>query len=237
VHKVSNLHNWVSELPEEIGDEIRRHFVARTLTDGEYLYHQGDQADACYQVAQGRLKVCNYNYAGQELVHVLLVDGDCVGDWGLLIEQPRMNNAVACGNTEVNILSKARFNELYDKYPEIPRALNRVMARRLRLTFMLTEDASLLPLRQRLARVVIRMAHSLGHVDQNGCTVIENISHEELAKMVGAARPSVGRELKKFAQEGSIDIQYGKLIIRDIAAFSEQYDHLLSVEPVVADYD
>lgn len=56
-------------------------------------------------------------------------------------------------------------------------------------------------------------------------------------KLMGATRPSVGRELKKFAQEGSIDIQYGKLIIRDFATFGEQYDHLLSVEPVVPDYD
>lgn len=237
MQKVSNLHNWISELPEAIGEHIRRRFSQRSLQDGEFLYHQGDHAGACYQVAKGRLKVCNYNYAGQELVHVILVDGDCVGDWGLLIDQPRMNNAIACGQAEINILSKTHFDELYDKYPEIPKALNRVMARRLRLTFMLTEDASLLPLRERLARLIIRMAHSLGRADQDGCALIENISHEELAKMLGAARPSVGRELKKFAEEGAIEIKYGKLLIRDIAAFSAQFDHLLSVEPVVADYD
>lgn len=237
MHKISNLHNWISELPDDIADEIRRQFVSRRLTDGEYLYHQGDEPEACYQVAQGRLKVCNYNYAGQELVHAHLMPGDCVGDWGLLIEQPRMNNAVACGATEVNILRKSRFNAVYDKYPDIPRALNRVMARRLRLAFMLSEDASLLPLRERLARVVIRMGHSLGHVAADGRTTIENISHEELARMLGVARPSVGKELKKLEQEGSIVIQYGKLIINDIAAFGDQYDRLLSVEPVVADYD
>ena len=237
MHKVSNLHNWISELPEVIGEEIHSCFSKRSLQDGEFLYHQGDHAGACYQVARGRLKVCNYNYAGQELVHVILVDGDCVGDWGLLIDQPRMNNAVACGDTEINIISKAHFDDLYDKFPEIPKALNRVMARRLRLTFMLTEDASLLPLRERLARLIIRMAHSLGSTDQEGHALIENISHEELAKMLGAARPSVGRELKKFAQQDAIEIKYGKLIVRDIAAFSAQFDHLLSVEPVVPDYD
>jgi CRP/FNR family cyclic AMP-dependent transcriptional regulator len=237
VHKISNLHNWVSELPDAIAAEVRRQFVTRKLIDGEYLYHQGDPPDACYQVAQGRLKVCNYNYAGQELVHTHLIAGDCVGDWGLIIAQPRMNNAVACGDTEINVLRKNPFNALYDKHADIPRALNRVMAQRLRLAFMLSEDASLLPLHQRLARVIIRMAHSLGHVGPDGSITLENISHEELAKMVGAARPSVGRELKKLEQEGFIDIQYGKLVIRDIAAFGEQYDRLLSVEPVVADYD
>lgn len=237
MQKIQNLHNWVSELPDEIRSEVSRHFVHRKLTDGEYLFHQEDPPDACFQISRGRVKVCNYNDSGQELVHTYLHEGDCIGDWGLLIEQPRMNNAISCGNAEVNILRKAHFYELYDKYPEIARALNRVMARRLRLSFMLAEDASLLPLRPRLARAVIRMGHSPGRMGQDGRITIENISHEELANMVGATRPSVGRELKKFEQEGSIEIKYGKLIINDIASFSEQYDRLLSVEPVVPDYD
>jgi len=42
---------------------------------------------------------------------------------------------------------------------------------------------------------------------------------------------------KKLEQEGSIEIKYGKLIIKDIDSFGEQYDRLLSVEPVVPDYN
>ena len=237
MQKIQNLHNWVSELPDEIGAQVSRHFLNRTLADGEYLFHQGDLPDACFQISTGRLKVCNYNDSGQELVHTYLEEGDCIGDWGLLIDQPRMNNVIACGNAEINILRKPHFYQLYDQYPEIARTLNRVMARRLRLSFMLAEDASLLPLRQRLARAVIRLGHSPGRMGEDGRITIEGMSHEELANMVGATRPSVGRELKKFEQEGSIEIKYGKLIINDIAAFSEHYDRLLSVEPVVPDYD
>ena len=237
VQKIQNLHNWVSALPPAIRGEIAQRFVARKLTDGECLFRQGDPPDACFQVAKGRFKVCNYNYSGQELVHTYLKEGDCIGDWGLLIDQPRMNSAVSCDSTEVNVLRKAHFFELYDKYPEIPKALNQVMAQRLRLAFMLAEDASLLPLRQRLARAVIRMGHSLGQVEQDGRITIEHLSQDELANVVGATRPSVGRELKKLEQEGSIEIKYGKLIIKDIDSFGEQYDQLLSVEPVVPDYN
>ena len=237
VQKIQNLHNWVSALPPAIRGEIAQRFVARKLTDGECLFRQGDPPDACFQVAKGRFKVCNYNYSGQELVHTYLKEGDCIGDWGLLIDQPRMNSAVSCDSTEVNVLRKAHFFELYDKHPEIPRALNHVMAQRLRLAFMLAEDASLLPLRQRLARAVIRMGHSLGQVEQDGRITIEHLSQDELANVVGATRPSVGRELKKLEQEGSIEIKYGKLIIKDIDSFGEQYDQLLSVEPVVPDYN
>ena len=71
-----NLHNWVSELPDEIRGEITKRFVNRKLTDGEYLFRLGDPPDACFQIAKGRFKVCNFNYAGQELVHTHLQEGD-----------------------------------------------------------------------------------------------------------------------------------------------------------------
>ncbi|MEP5765120.1 MAG: Crp/Fnr family transcriptional regulator [Halieaceae bacterium] len=237
MQKVQNLHDWVSELSDAVRDEVISSFVDRNLIAGEFLYRQGDPAESCFQVTEGRIKVCNTNFAGQELVHTYLLKGDCVGDWSLLIDEPRMNYAVACGVSAVSVLRKSDFMHLYMKHAEIPRAISRVMARRLRLIFMLTEDASLLPLRERLARAVIRTAHALGEKGEDGSVTIENISHDELAKMVGATRPSVGRELKKLEREGAIRIQYGKLIISNFAAFGAQYDHLLSVEPVTPDYD
>ena len=236
VQKVLNLHNWICELPQAVADDIAGRFVTRKLSDGEFLYHQGDPPDACFQVGKGRLKICNYNHEGQEILHAHLVGGDCVGDWALILDQPRMNNAISCGESEVNSLRKHHFNELYERYPDISRALNRVMARRLRFIFMLSEDASLLPLRQRLARAIIRIGHSLGRTESNGVTVIENLSQEELAKVVGSTRPSVGRELKKLEQEGHIQTRYGKLLITNLSSFSDAYDRLLSVEPVAPDY-
>ena len=223
-------------MPEEIGNEVVQRCVTRCLNDGECLYRLGDAPDACFQVYKGKLKICTFNQAGQELLHTYLMEGDCVGDWGLLIDEPRMNFAFACGSVEVGVLAMRHFNELYDKYPQIARALNRVMARRLRLMFMLAEDASLLPLKQRLARAIVRVGLSEGQVDDKGKTTVKNISHDELGKMVGAARQSVGRELKKLEQDGSIEIKYGKLIIKDIAAFGARYDELLSAEPVVPNY-
>lgn len=101
---------------------------------------------------------------------------------------------------------------------------------------MLAEDASLLPLQQHLARVIVRVGLSEAQVDEEANITVNNCFHDELGKMVGATRQSVGRELKKLELNGSIEIKYGKLIIKDIAAFGARYDKLLSVEPVVPNY-
>lgn len=236
MHKIVNMHDWVSELPEDIGQEVIRRCVTRSLVDGECLYRQGDPADACFRVISGKLKMCNFNHYGQELLHTYLMEGDCVGDPNLILDEPRLNFTFAVGETRVAVLRPADFHELYGSYPEIARAINRVMARRIRFLFMLAEDASLLPLRQRLARAIVRMGYSVGQVNADGSASIDHISHEELSKMVGATRQSVGRELKKLEHEGSILIEYGKLTIHDIAAFGAQFDRLLGIEPVVPEY-
>ena len=236
MRKVTNMHNWIAELPEDVAGEVLSHCSSRKLVDGQCLFYPGDAADACYRLVKGQLKVCNISHSGHELVHTSLAPGDCIGEWSLLADEPRMNQTYASGDSEVLVLPKARFDDLYDKHPEIARALNRVMARRLRLFFMLAEDAALLPLRQRLARIIVRMGLSVGEVDAQGRTVIGDISHDELARMVGSTRQSVSRELKKLKEDGSIVISYGKLIIPDIDGLGQQYDQLIGVEPVVADY-
>ena len=71
MQKIQNLHNWISELPEELAREVRCCFTTRKLISGEYLYRQGDAPAACFQVASGRLKVCKSNVNGQELVRTL----------------------------------------------------------------------------------------------------------------------------------------------------------------------
>lgn len=236
MHKVLNMHNWVSELPEEIQREVIQRCATRKLTEGEYLYRLGDIASDCFQMIEGKLKICTFDQAGQEMIQFYLMEGDCVGEWPLLIDEVRMNFVYACCDTEVYVLKKSDFYELYEQYPEIPKALNRVMARRLRYTFMLAEDASLLPLRQRLARVILRMGHSIGEIDEEGRAMIDNISQDELGKLVCAPRQSVGRELKKFVEEGAIEVKYRKLIITNFAEFGKQYDNVLALEPVVAEY-
>ena len=119
MHKIMNMHNCISELPEDIGLEVSNQCVSRTLTDGECLYRQGDKPDACFQVASGRLKICNFNHDGQELLHTYLIEGDCVGDLGLIIDEHRINCAFACGDTRINVLNKVKFLGLYEKYPEM----------------------------------------------------------------------------------------------------------------------
>ena len=49
------------------------------------------------------------------------------------------------------------------------------------------------------------------------------ISHADLARMVGASRQSVSKELKQMERDKLICIQYGKIVINSMDALSKAY--------------
>lgn len=67
-------------------------------------------------------------------------------------------------------------------------------------------------------------------------TVVEGVSHETLAHMLGATRQSVSRELKTLEKAGLIKFKYGRFMISELPTLPEQYDQLIDVEMVDSQY-
>ncbi|GAA0690529.1 Crp/Fnr family transcriptional regulator [Marinobacterium maritimum] len=232
---IPNLHDFVHLLPDAIQDEIRQLSVERNLRKGETLYCKGDPSIELYRVIEGAIKLCIYSRDGREHVVGELLPGDCLGEMGLMDGLPRGTNAVASRDSRISVLSKRNFDDLYNRHPVISQQLNVMLCRRLRVSFTLNEDNFGLRLRERLARVLHRLAYSHGHPDEQGRTCIK-ISHEALSKMVGASRQTVSTELKSFEREGSIRLQYGRILISDLKAFGDRYEAEAGIEQVSPSY-
>ncbi len=232
---IPNLHDFIHMLPDTIQQEIRALSQDRTLCKGETLYCKGDPSTELYRLTRGAIKLCIYTKDGRENVVGEMLPGDCLGEMGLMDGLPRGTHAVATTDTGVSVLSKANFDQLYHKHPIISQQLNVMLCRRLRYAFTLTEDNLGLRLHERLARALHRLAYSHGVADEQGQTAIK-ISHEALSKMVGASRQTVSTELKSFEREGSIQLQYGRILICDLKAFGEQYETAAGIEQVAPLY-
>lgn len=208
----------------------------RTVGKDAILYCKDDPSLELYRLLEGGVKLCHYAIDGRENVVGAFRPGDCFGEVGLIDGLPRGSHAVATESSRVLVLSKRNFDLLYAKYPEFSRQLNLMLCRRLRLTMTLNEDAFGLKIRERLARVIHRLAYSHGTRDARGETSIP-VSHEDLSKMLGASRQSISTELKSLEREGSIELRYGKIHIRDLNALSDKYEKAVGMEQVTSLYD
>ena len=233
---VSNLHNFISDLPEAVVRDIRACFRLRRCADREVIFHGGDPPEYIFQIASGTVALCNYSVDGQEITLYIHQAGDWTGDTGIMDGRPRVNTAIANGDTEILILSSADFNDLCGRHPEIQRAFSVMQANHIRVLLNLLVDASLLRLPGRLVRTIQRLLVSIGKQDTDGLRYIP-YSHEELARFVAASRQSTSIELKKLEQAGIIRSSYGKIYILDPTALNDCGDKLTSFEPVAARYD
>ena len=236
MREIHRFHDFISDLPENAREALLKGSHERSVAAGDAIYRQGDAPTEMYQIIEGVVKICNYSEDGKELITNEFRGGDCFGEMGLVDGLPRVSHAVAVRHSRLRVIGKQQFDRAYGEYPQISRALNLMLCRRVRLLISASEDASGLNLHQRLARVIHRLAYSHGFRDQHDALYI-GTSHEELAKMLGASRQSVSKELKALEKEGSVELSYGKIYVRDLEALNRQYETLMGMEQITPVYD
>jgi len=91
-------------------------------------------------------------------------------------------------------------------------AIAEEVSRRLRDTYVEFSNAITGSVRQRVARLLLDLA-----VADVGGTMVVRASHYLLAEMLGAARESVGHELRHLAADGLIEQRRGQILIRGAA--------------------
>ena len=99
---------------------------------GQTLFHQGDPSDSLYAVVHGRLQAIIQ--PGNEAAPIVreIPRGTCVGEMGLLTNEPRSATIRAVRDSELLRFSQTQFTRLLDSHPQVGAALARTLAHRLR---------------------------------------------------------------------------------------------------------
>jgi CRP/FNR family cyclic AMP-dependent transcriptional regulator len=228
------VHTWRGSLSPEATAELKRHLSERRLVAGEALYYFGEAADCGYQIVTGRIEINSFTSIGREYVAGSLGEGDTLGDLGLVNGGLRFNNAVALTETKVNVLKRSDYLTLIRKYPEVSQKMAEMLGYRYQSLFGMIQDAYLLPLYQRLGRIVVRMVLAQTGASPSGAITLEDCSQEKLGQMAGATRQSVGREMKKMESAGLIQIDYKRVTVLDFKAMVKSFGSVVEYEPLTS---
>lgn len=237
MRKVLSLHNWINSLPSTVRVALLQRMRPRDYDDGAAVYSLGEEGQELYLIEAGRVNICNYSEAGREVQLAELREGDCFGEMSLIDGLPRANNAYSVGTSRLQVLRSQDFRPLYAEYPQIALELNQLLCRRVRISYTLVQDASVLTLKDRLSRLLSRLGFSIGVADEQGVTVVEGVPHEHLARMLGTTRQSVSRELKVLEKADLLRCSYGRILIPDITSLVINCDSLIGGESIVPDYE
>jgi CRP-like cAMP-binding protein len=180
----------------------------------QIIFSQGDAADCIFYVQKGRAQLKVISERLKEAVIAVVEPGDFCGEGCLIGESLRLSTATAITDCTVTRLEKlAVIGAIHDDLPFAEFFFMYVLNRSIRLTDDLV-DHLFNSSEKRLARILLLLANhgQEGRVK----TVISNVDHMTLAKMVGTTRSRINFFMNKFRKLGYID-------------YSSDYDGSISV--------
>lgn len=171
------------------------------------VFRQGDPADSIFYVEKGKVKIGVVSNRGKEAVVAILGAGDFLGEGCLAGQVRRMSSATPLTECTLVRIEKDATVRALRSDPEFAEIfLAYLLIRNIRTQEDLV-DQLFNSSEKRLARVLLLLANygQEGKPD----VVIEKISQETLAEMVGTTRSRVSHFMNKFRKLGFIKYNGG----------------------------
>lgn len=169
----------------------------------EILFSQGDPADSVMYLRKGGVRLSVVAPSGKEAIVGILAAGAFLGEDSLAGRDVRLETATAMTTSSVIVVPKQQMERLMHEHSALQeRFLNHMLARNIRLEEDLA-DQLLNSSEKRLARTLLLLARYGKQNDPQ--LVLQRVSQETLAEMIGTTRPRVNVFMNKFKKLGFIE--------------------------------
>lgn len=171
---------------------------------GEPIYFSGETAENLYIVAAGQVKLLRHSISGQDVLLDILQPGEYFGSLTMLADEVYPDTAQA--QTDVCVLSirSNAFRTLLQQYPLAALAVLDITAQRLQETQETVHRLSVNSVEQRIAAVLLKLAHKLGEITTEGILIQMPLSRDDLAQMSGTTPETASRIVSQFQKEGLV---------------------------------
>lgn len=181
----------------------------KKLDKGNFLFHQGDQSNTVYLIKAGKLKLVQVTAEGREVILDVIGPGEVIGETALFLEQEQIFSAVALEETRLCCFNRQQFETLIQENPAFAVKIISYLGQKLYEIRREAGEATGIPVKEKLLRLLIRLAGEYGRKRPDGTVIELEITQQELANMVGASRVMVANVLRELKELGIIG-RHGK---------------------------
>lgn len=182
----------------------------------DILFREGTYPSGIFYISKGKVKKYKVDKEGKEQIVYLASTGQLIGYHAILSEDRYPDSAAVMEESLIAFIPKEDFLAVLERSPVLNNRLLKTLSHEFAvLTNSLTMFA-LKSVRERLALqlIVIREKYKENFVE--GAAVEINISREDLASLVGTARENVIRILAEFKENGILETQGRKIIVKNV---------------------
>ncbi|HEX6999242.1 MAG TPA: Crp/Fnr family transcriptional regulator [Gammaproteobacteria bacterium] len=201
-------------LPEAALNRIAALAAKRVFEKGAIIFAQGDEGDALYGVAAGRVRISASGTGGQEVFLNIMEPGDTFGEIAVMDGLPRTAGATALERTTLIVIQRQDFLTLIEREPKLAIHLLKLFCERLRWTSEIVEESAFLPGPARLAKRLLILTTLHGRRAGVGAMELR-ISQGDLARFLGISRQIANQNLRAWHKKGWVELARSRIVIRN----------------------
>ncbi|MFZ5943510.1 MAG: Crp/Fnr family transcriptional regulator [Bacillota bacterium] len=202
-------------LSSEIWDKYLSLCTCKKLRKtGDYLMRIGDNLNGFYFIKKGKIKGNLLGKEGIVKTFSIVGAGCTFGEQFIFHQQPGLFEAVVVEDAELYYFDKDTILNIMKNDFDINLFIVKCFSIKSRMLAIQLEDMCLRNILQSICRILYTICC---YEEKNGKIngdIIINLSHQDLANMLGSHRVTITKNLNKLKKQGVLDFKYEKITIK-----------------------
>lgn len=178
-----------------------------TLIEFEY-----NKLGHVYFILEGKVKQYFTNVHGQEKTFLILTKGDMFGEVTMLQNDHDHCITRTYSDAKIARISRQVFDSVLQEHPQLQLQLMLMLTTKIRLLMYQIFDGNYLDAKEKLYALLQRLSMQHGAPQDDGTLINLDLTHEELARMIGSTRSTVTKMINQLAGEDKI-LRLGKQLV------------------------
>jgi len=209
-----------AEIEDDILHEIMEMFHSKTYLKDSFPFTSETTMFNIYVIISGRVEISKLNFdTDREYIINILGPGDIYDVICLLDKKEHNTIACALDNLEILVAPIEAAREWLYKHPKFNKTLLPYLGEQLRYHEEAATDLALYDTRTRLLKLILRNTNT----DTGKLSLINNLSHEQIADMIGSVRNVINRHIQDLKINKSIAVKRKSLEIINYQKLLEEF--------------
>lgn len=213
--KQVNLFKWMSK---EDMEQMAKMVVEKSFRKKERVYLPGQPGQSIYLLKKGVVKISKVTPDGRELTLAFLKPGEIFGELEVMGETARDTQAEAHSDLLICVLRRENLMQMMEMKPKLGIQLSKLIGFRRKVIENRLENLIFRSIPQRLAALLIELTHEFGEPVGSAIKINLPLTHQDLANLIGSARPTLSDTFSDFKAKGWVDAAGKTITVKDSKA-------------------
>jgi CRP-like cAMP-binding protein len=199
--------------------------VSNIYQPGQVIFYQGNPCLGLYCLEEGTVAVRKNDQSGNSVLIRVASAGDTLGYRTYFSGGPYAASAEALEPARVCFVDRGAIDRLLEQNPNLGTRFLKRMAEALGEAQETQLQSATLPVRARLAHLLLALKERFGTVNDDGELVIQlPLSRQDIAAMIGTRPETVARAILGLTQDEVASFQGRTVVVPDLDALLNEVD-------------